>query len=92
MSIHPPKQGNRPPPLPPSKVLMKKREDGTKSVGEVLKSCGCVKYEGVLFSEGFDSVKSLCSLEKDDLRAIGITESDGDIIRRAAERFLGSAK
>ncbi len=59
---------------------------------EVLKSCGCLQYEKVLISEGFDRLESLVGLEKDDLTALGISEREGDLIRRTAEKMVKGRK
>ncbi len=61
-------------------------------VMEVLKSCGCLQYENILLSEGFDRLESLVALEKDDLTALGMSEREGDLIRRAAEKMVKGRK
>ncbi len=43
-------------------------------------------------SEGFDRLESLVALEKDDLTALGMSEREGDLIRRAAEKMVKGRK
>jgi hypothetical protein len=76
---------------PPAAASLHK-DDNTKLVIEVLKSCGCLQYEKVLFSEGFDRLESLLGLEKDDVTALGMSEREGDLIRRAAEKMMRGSK
>ena len=61
-------------------------------VSQVLKSCGCLQYEQVLISEGFDRLQSLASLQKDDLVALGISMREGDMIKREADKMLGGMR
>ena len=61
-------------------------------VSQVLKSCGCLQYEQVLISEGFDRLQSLASLQKDDLVALGISMREGDMIKREADKMLGGTR
>jgi hypothetical protein len=80
------------PPSPKMKAVPLHKDDNTKLVIAVLKSCGCLQYEKVLLSEGFDRLESLLGLEKDDVTALGMSEREGDLIRRAAEKMVKGRK
>jgi hypothetical protein len=74
-----------PPPPRSSKEIIK---GATPFIREVLRSSGCLQYEAVLLSEGFDRVEALGGIDKDDMRALGISESEGEVIKREAEKYL----